>query len=276
MPVRCCGGIVLHDPRKDAPLTTNSRLPRLPASLVLLLAVALGLWVRDIAKAIGTPIPALPMPFGGSLLDNLLATALALLTATVLLAPGRSLARSLGLQWNGARGPLLVLLATVPCWLGLWWLGALATDIDPLSLLMLALLFPPAEEILYRGLGFVFAQRVLGWSWWLAASVQAVLFGAVHWLGFGGPEGGPMAVLVFAVTGLGGFVFAVLNRLDGYTLWSGLALHVSLNLAWNVFTVPDAIAMGWQGIGLRLGAAALAVLVLWALLPPRARRATAL
>jgi hypothetical protein len=185
MPVRCCGGIVPHDPRKDAPLTTNSRLPRLPASLVLLLAVALGLWVRDIAKAIGTPIPALPMPFGGSLLDNLLATALALLTAIVLLAPGRSLARSLGLQWNGARGPLLVLLATVPCWLGLWWLGALATDIDPLSLLMLALLFPLAEEILYRGLGFVFAQRVLGWPWWLAASVQAVLFGAVHWLGFG-------------------------------------------------------------------------------------------
>lgn len=67
-------------------------------------------------------------------------------------------------------------------------------------------------------------------------------------------------------------MFALLNRLDGYTLWSGLALHISLNLAWNVLAVPDAIAMGWQGIGLRLGAAALAVLVLWALLPPRARR----
>lgn len=257
-------------------MNTTSRFPVLPASVALVLAIALGLWIRDIAKAIGTPIPGLPMPFGGSLLDNLLATALALLTAAVLLAPGRSLARSLGLQWNGARGPLLVLLATVPCWLGLWWLGAPATDIDLLSLLMLALLFPLAEEILFRGLGFVFAQRVLGWPWWLAASVQAVLFGAVHWLGFGGPEAGAMAALVFAVTGIGGFVFAVLNRLDGYTLWSGLALHVSLNLAWNVLAVPDAIAMGWQGIGLRLGAAGLAGLLLWALLPPRARRTTTL
>lgn len=272
MRLRCGDDIVPHDPRKDAPLTTNSRLPRLPASLVLLLAVALGLWVRDMAKAIGTPIPALPMPFGGSLLDNLLATAIALLTAALLLAPGNSLARSLGLQWNGPRGPLLVLLATVPCWIGLWWLGALATDIDLLALLMLALLFPLAEEILFRGLGFVFAQRVLGWPWWLAASVQAVLFGAVHWLGFGGPEGGAMAALVFAVTGIGGFIFALLNRLDGYTLWSGLALHVSLNLAWNVITVADAIAMGWQGIGLRLGAAALAVLLLCWQLPARARR----
>ncbi len=253
-------------------MNTTSRFPVLPASIALVLAVALGLWVRDIAKGIGMPIPGLPMPFGGSLLDNLLATTVALLTAAVLLAPGRSLARSLGLQWNGARGPLLVLLATAPCWIGLWWLGALATDIDLLSLLMLALLFPLAEEILFRGLGFVFAQRVLGWPWWLAASVQAVLFGAVHWLGFGGPEGGAMAALVFAVTGIGGFVFAVLNRLDGYTLWSGLVLHVSLNLAWNVISVPDAIAMGWQGIGLRLGAAALAVLVLSALLPPHARR----
>ncbi|WP_309687413.1 CPBP family intramembrane glutamic endopeptidase [Stenotrophomonas sp. SORGH_AS_0321] len=252
-------------------MSQPSRLPRLPASLVLLLAVALGLWVRDIAKAIGTPIPALPMPFGGSLLDNLLATAIALLTAALLLAPGNSLARSLGLQWNGPRGPLLVLLATVPCWIGLWWLGALATDIDLLALLMLALVFPLAEEILFRGLGFVFAQRVLGWPWWLAASVQAVLFGAVHWLGVGGPEGGAMDALVFAVTGIGGFIFALLNRLDGYTLWSGLALHVSLNLAWNVITVADAIAMGWQGIGLRLGAAALAVLLCWQL-PARARR----
>lgn len=253
-------------------MNTTSRFPVLPASVALVLAVALGLWVRDIAKGIGMPIPALPMPFGGSLLDNLLATLVAVITAILLLAPRRSLLHSLGLQWNGARGPLLVLLATAPCWIGLWWLGALATDIDLLSLLMLALLFPLAEEILFRGLGFVYAQRVLGWSWWLAASVQAVLFGAVHWLGFGGPEGGAMAALVFAVTGIGGFVFAVLNRLDGYTLWSGLVLHVSLNLAWNVISVPDAIAMGWQGIGLRLGAAGLAVLLLWAVLPPRARR----
>lgn len=249
-----------------------SRLPVVPGSLLLLLAVALGLYVRDIAKAIGTPIPALPMPYGGSLLDNLLAVLVAVIAAFALLGRRRALARGLGLQWNGARGPLLVLLATLPCWLGLWWLGGLNREMDALSLLMLALLFPLAEEILYRGLGFVFAQRVLGWPWWLAASVQALLFGAVHWMGFGGLDGGAPALLVFAVTAIGGFVFAWLNRLDGYTLWSGLALHVSLNLAWNVISVPDAVALGWQGIGLRLGAAVLALVLLWRLLPPRSRQ----
>lgn len=249
-----------------------SRLPAMPASVVLLLAVALGLSVRDIAHDIGMPIPALPMPFGGSLLDNLFAVLVALLVARLLLAPGHSLRRSLGLQCNGVRAPLLVVLATVPCWLGLWWLGGINNDIDALSLLMLALLFPLAEEILFRGLGFVFAHRVLGWPWWLAAAVQAVLFGAVHWLGSGGLEGGALATLVFAVTALGGFVFAWLNRLDGYTLWSGLALHVSLNLAWNVISVPDAIALNWQGIGLRLGAAALALVLVWRVGSSRRRR----
>jgi len=181
----------------------------------------------------------------------------------VLLVPGVSRWRSLGLHGNDARGPLLVLLATVPCWVGLWLLGGFSTEVDPLSLLMLALLFPLAEEILFRGLGFIFAVRVLGWPWWLAAGVQAVLFGSVHWMGLGGPDGGSLAVLVFALTGLGGFTFAWLDRLGGYTLWNGLALHVSLNLAWSVIAIAEGAALGWQAISLRLGAVALSLLLVW-------------
>ncbi len=238
-----------------------SRLPPAPAALLLLLAVALGLYLRDIARAIGMPVQPLPMPFGGSLLDNLLAVLAALVTAHVLLVPGISRWRSLGLQGNGARGPLLVLLATLPCWVGFWFLGGFSTEVNPLSLLMLALLFPLAEEILFRGLGFIFAVRVLGWPWWLAACVQALLFGGVHWLGLGGPDGGALALLVFALTALGGFAFACLNRLGGYTVWNGLALHVSLNLAWSVMAIPEDAALGWQGISLRLGAVALSLLL---------------
>lgn len=248
-----------------------SRLPAPIASLVLLLAVALGLYVRDIASALGIPIPPLPMPFGGSLLDNLLAIIVALFTAHILLVPGVARWRSLGLNANGGRGALLVLLATVPCWLGLWLLSGFNADVEPLSLLMLALLFPLAEEILFRGLGFVFADRVLGWPWWLAAGVQALLFGGVHWMGLGGPDGGSLAVLVFALTGLGGFAFAWLDRLGGYTVWNGLALHVSLNLAWNVIALPEEVALGWQGISLRLSAVALALLLTWHFAPSRSR-----
>lgn len=247
------------------------RLPLPLASLLLLLTVVLGTYVRDIAKAIGLPIPPLPMPFGGSLLDNLLAVALAVVVGALLLARG-SLLRALGLHGNGARGPLLVLLATVPCWLGLYLLGTPNPKVDLLPLLMLALLFPLAEEIVFRGFGVVFAVRVLRWPWWLAAVLQAIAFGGIHWWGSGGMEGGGMAAIVFAVTGIGGFLFAWLNRLDGSTIWSGLALHVSLNLAWSVISIPDALALGWQSIGLRLGAGLLAVLLLWRLLPAAARR----
>ncbi|NIJ68165.1 hypothetical protein [Xanthomonas sp. 60] len=54
-----------------------------------------------------------------------------------------------------------------------------------------------------------------------------------------------------------------LNRLDGSTLRCGAALHVSLNLAWNVMLLPDALALGGQSITLRLGSVALAVLLVW-------------
>lgn len=54
-----------------------------------------------------------------------------------------------------------------------------------------------------------------------------------------------------------------LNRLDGYTLRCGAALHLSLNLAWIVTVLPDALALGGQSITLRLGSAALTVLQVW-------------
>ncbi len=58
---------------------------------------------------------------------------------------------------------------------------------------------------------------------------------------------------------VGGFIFAWLDHLDGNTLWCGLVLHVSMNLAWNVFSLDDALALGWQATSLRIGTALLAV-----------------
>ena len=67
---------------------------------------------------------------------------------------------------------------------------------------------------------------------------------------------------------LGGFIFAWLDHFDGDTLWCGLILHVSMNLAWNVFSLDDAVALGWQATGLRIGTALLAVAVLAWQVPP--------
>ena len=243
-------------------MSSPSRLPTAARVLLVLLGVGLGLNLRDLTAAVGLPIPALPMPYGGSLLDNALAVLLAVLLAALLRPRGVGLAASLGLRWNGASGPAWVLLASLPCWLGLAMLGSPNTALTTLDASMLAVLFPLAEEVLFRGLGFVLLLKIVRGPWPLLALPQALLFGMVHWLGFGGFEGGGVALFVGAVIALGGFIFAWLDHLDGDTLWCGLALHVSMNLAWNVFSLDDAVALGWQATSLRIGSAALAVVVL--------------
>ncbi|MDI9248799.1 CPBP family glutamic-type intramembrane protease [Stenotrophomonas sp. RS-48] len=243
-------------------MSVLSRLPTAARILLVLLGTGLGLNVRDIAAALGRPIPGLPIPYGGSLLDNALAVLVAVLLALLLRPRHMGLAESLGLRGNGMRGPLWVLLASLPCWVGLAVLGRPNTALTALDATMLAVLFPLAEEILFRGLGFILLVKIVRGPWPLLALPQALLFGMVHWLGFGGFDGGGVALFVGAVIALGGFVFAWLDRLDGNTLWCGLVLHVSMNLAWNVFSLDDAVALGWQATSLRIGTALLAVAVL--------------
>lgn len=228
--------------------------------LVLMAALS----VRDVAAAFGIRIPGLPLSsYAGSSMDNLLAVLLAVLAAFAMRPRGMRvpLSRLLGLGSPGWRGPCVVLLTTLPFWISSAISGSLSADFDLRGLLFTALLFPFAEELVFRGFGFVFPRRALGWPMLLACIVQAGCFGAIHWLGMRGSE---QAFTVFCMTLLGGLVFAVLDALDGYTLWSGLAFHCSLNAAWSVFDLSGASGgWGWINNLLRLACAILAVFVLW-------------
>lgn len=134
---------------------------------------------------------------------------------------------------------------------------------------MLALVFPLAEEIIFRGFGFVYTRTVLRWSLPAAAALQAVIFGLIHWINVG--AGGGVAVEILCITFFGGLLFAALDALDGYAIWSGWVFHCSVNAAWEVFSVSDNAATGWIGNSLRFASALLALLLLTFILP-RLRR----
>jgi membrane protease YdiL (CAAX protease family) len=168
----------------------------------------------------------------------------------------RGISRELGL--SAPLGPAVgfALLVSLPMLAGFALTRTLSARLEPLNLLFLTVFSPIVEEIVFRGFGVRFLQRTTGWPFWAAVWPSALLFGLGHLEQ--GQSLGEMAGLFF-LTGAGGVAFAWLVY-RWQNLWVAAALHICMNLWWELFSVARSAIGGWFPFALQNLTILLAVL----------------
>lgn len=176
------------------------------------------------------------------------------------LGPIRSLGE-LGLRGNIAQGWWFGLLASLPMLVGLAIASKLAIHTSLRAVLVSVLFGPFAEEVLFRGYLFLQLYRRAHWSFPSTVATTALVFGLVH-LGNMRAERDPWRLVAeVLITGLGGAFFAwLLVRWDN-NLWIPIAMHVFMNLWWEVFAVDRTAIGSWAANGARACAIAAAIVI---------------
>jgi membrane protease YdiL (CAAX protease family) len=169
----------------------------------------------------------------------------------------QGVARELGFAAPVLPAIVLALAVSSPMLVGLAITRSLTPRIEFLPLLFLTVLSPIVEEIEFRGFGVRQLQRGTGWPFWAVVWPSAILFGIGH------AEQGEslleMAGLLF-LTAAGGVMFAWLVY-RWQNLWVATALHVCMNLWWELFSVAKSAIGGWFPFALQTLTVLLAILV---------------
>jgi len=147
----------------------------------------------------------------------------------------------LGLSQTKMTATVFGVAVSLPMLIGFIITRQLTPHINLLSLLFLSVLSPIAEEVEFRGFGVRQLQRGTGWPFWVVVWPSSILFGYVHVEQ--GQNSMEMASL-FLLTGMGGVVLAWLVY-RWQTLWVAVALHICINLWWELFSVSKNAVGGW-------------------------------
>ena len=153
----------------------------------------------------------------------------------------RGICRELGLSNITVTATAFGVGVSLPMLLGFAITRDLSPHLDALALLFLTVFSPVVEEIEFRGFGVRQLQRGTGWPFWAVVWLSAILFGYGHveqgqsWMEMAG---------LFLLTGTGGVVFAWLVY-RWQTLWVAVALHICMNLWWELFSVSKSAVGGW-------------------------------
>ena len=179
----------------------------------------------------------------------------------------RSVLERLGLSCNAPRALAFGITASLPMLLGFALTLHLNSHVELLPVLFLDFFSPLVEEVEFRGFGVLQLHRGTGWPFWAVVWPSAILFG------YGHVEQGQSKLEMlglFLLTGLGGLVFAWLTY-KWRSLWVAVALHMCMNLWWDVFSVSNNAIGGWFPFALQTLTIIIAVVGTLYLTKPRTR-----
>ncbi|HEX2666721.1 MAG TPA: CPBP family intramembrane glutamic endopeptidase [Candidatus Acidoferrum sp.] len=191
-------------------------------------------------------------------IDRIVVIALCALTVWLMRRAGlRDVIRELGLSAPILPAFAFALCVSLPMLIGF----ALTRSITPhpqlLPILYLSVFSPFVEELDSRGFGVRQFQRGTGWPFWVAVWPSVVLSG---WSHVDKSENLLEGAGLFFLTGSGGLLFAWLVY-RWQNLWVPIALHICMNLWWELFSVSRTAIGGWFPVALQSLTVLLAILV---------------
>ena len=191
-------------------------------------------------------------------IDKIAGACVCLLAVGMMFRTGvRGVLRVLGLCASIPRALIFALIASSPMLLGFALTRSLTQHIQLRPLLFLTVLSPIVEEIEFRGFGVLQLKNRTGWPFWIVVWPSALLFGYGHV-----EQGGTLleSAGLFFLLAAGGVTFAWLAQ-RWQNLWVPVALHVSMNLWWELFAVARSAIGGWFPFILQNATVLLAILL---------------
>ena len=147
----------------------------------------------------------------------------------------------LGLREGFIKGLLFGLIAALPMLVSSILLFTLSNNIFSYTTLIMVIIGPFMEELLFRG--FLFGQlfNKEDWGFIPSALIGAIFFGIGHLY-----QGSTTAsfIGVFLVTFSGGLWYSWLYAEHNNNLWVPVFLHIFMNMSWTIFETSSSGAIG--------------------------------
>lgn len=169
----------------------------------------------------------------------------------------RGVLRKVGLDAPILPAFAFALIASSPMLLGFALTRSLTPHIQLRPLLFLTVLSPLVEEIEFRGFGVLQLKQTTGWAFWIAVWPSALLTGYGHM-----EQGSTLleSIELFLLLTAGAVIFAWLAY-RWQSLWVPVALHICMNLWWELFSIARNAIGGWFPFMLQNSTMLLAILL---------------